>query len=79
MDLGPHAFFILAAYGVTAVIVGGLILRAVLDHRAQLRALAELEGRGLRRRSTGAEPPPSPVAKGRMDKPQRAVPGRRTR
>ena len=51
MNLGPHAFFIVAAYAVTAAIVGGLILRAVLDHRAQRRALAELEGRGLRRRS----------------------------
>jgi heme exporter protein D len=51
MDLGPHAFFIIAAYAVTAIVVGGLILRAVLDHRAQLRALAELEGRGMRRRS----------------------------
>jgi heme exporter protein D len=51
MNLGPHAFFIVAAYTATAVIVGGLILRAVLDHRTQMRALAELEGRGLRRRS----------------------------
>ena len=51
MDLGPHAFFIVAAYAATAVIVGGLILGAVLDHRAQLRALAEMEGRGVRRRS----------------------------
>jgi heme exporter protein D len=52
MDLGPHAFFIIAAYGATAVIIGGLIVGAVLDHRAQLRALAELEGRGARRRSS---------------------------
>ena len=51
MNLGPHAVFIIAAYAVTAVIVGALILRALLDHRAQRRALAELEGRGLRRRS----------------------------
>jgi heme exporter protein D len=51
MDLGPHAFFIVASYAVTATILAGLILRAVLDHRAQLRALAELEGRGIRRRS----------------------------
>jgi heme exporter protein D len=51
MDLGPHAFFIVAAYAVTAVIVGGLILRAIVDHRAQQRALAVLEGRGMRRRS----------------------------
>jgi heme exporter protein D len=56
MDLGPHAFFIVAAYGMTAVIVGALIGRAVLDHRAQLRALAEMEGRGLRRRSERDEP-----------------------
>jgi heme exporter protein D len=53
MDLGPHAFFIVAAYGVTALIVLGLVLRAVLDYRAQLRALAALEGRGARRRSSG--------------------------
>jgi heme exporter protein D len=55
MDLGPHAFFIIAAYGLTAVIVAGLIIRAVLDHRAQMRALADLEGRGLRRRSSAGE------------------------
>lgn len=51
MDLGPHAFFILAAYAATALIVAGLIARAVLDHWTQLRALADLEGRGVRRRS----------------------------
>ena len=56
MDLGPHAFFIVAAYAATAVIIAGLILRAVLDQRAQRRALAELEGRGVRRRSDRAEP-----------------------
>ncbi len=61
MDLGPHALFILAAYAVTALIVAGLILRAVLDHRSQLRALADLEGRGLRRRSSGVEPPLHPA------------------
>jgi heme exporter protein D len=58
MDLGPHAFFIVAAYAVTAAIVGGLIVGAVLDHRAQLRALAELEGRGMRRRSERDDPRP---------------------
>jgi len=57
MDLGPHTFFIVAAYAVTALVVGGLILRAGFDHRMQVRALAELEGRGVRRRSSGAEPP----------------------
>ena len=56
MDLGPHAFYIVTSYAVTALIVGALILRAALDHRAQLRALAELEGRGMRRRSSGIVP-----------------------
>jgi heme exporter protein D len=53
MDLGPHAFFILAAYAATGLIVALLILRAVIDHRAQVKALAELESRGARRRSAG--------------------------
>ena len=47
MDLGPHAFFILAAYAATAAILAGLVLRAALDHRAQVRALAELEVEGV--------------------------------
>jgi heme exporter protein D len=56
MNLGPHAFFIVASYAVTALVVGALILRAVVDYRAQVRALAELEGRGVRRRSGGTAP-----------------------
>jgi heme exporter protein D len=64
MDMGPHAFFILASYGVTAMVLAALILRAVFDHRVQLRALAELEGRGMRRRSAGGEPATS---SGRQD------------
>jgi heme exporter protein D len=62
MDLGPHAFFIVAAYAVTFVIVSGLILRAVLDHSAQVRALAELESRGIRRRSEGPQRQEAAVA-----------------
>ncbi len=46
-----HAGFILASYAVTAAVVGGLVLRAILDHRAQRRALADLESRGIGRRS----------------------------
>ena len=55
MQLGPHAAFIVAAYGVTATIVAALIGRAVLGRRAQLKALAELEGRGAGRRSGRAD------------------------
>ena len=46
-----HGFFIAGSYAVTALVIGALVLRAVLDHRAQIRALAELESRGARRRS----------------------------
>jgi heme exporter protein D len=52
--LGPHAGFILASYGVVAIILGGLTLRILLDHRAQKRALDALEQRGIGRRSGGA-------------------------
>jgi heme exporter protein CcmD len=44
-DAGRHAAFIWAAYGAAALIVLGLILRAILAHRAQERALARLESR----------------------------------
>lgn len=49
--LGNHAGFILAAYGLTVTIVGLLLLWILLDGRAQRRRLAELEARGIRRRS----------------------------
>ncbi|MET7247355.1 heme exporter protein CcmD [Methylobacterium sp. EM32] len=42
MDLGPHAAFILGAYGFTALVILGLVAHAILDRRAQERALARL-------------------------------------
>jgi heme exporter protein D len=67
MDLGPHAFFILAAYGAAAIIVAALVLRAMIDHRAQVKALAGLEARGARRRSAAPvdEEPAASAAAGR--------------
>ena len=50
-DLGPHAIFILAAYGVTFVAVAALALAIVADDRKQRRLLADLERRGIKRRS----------------------------
>jgi heme exporter protein D len=64
MDLGPHGFFIAAAYAATALIVAGLVLRAAIDHRAQQRALAELEARGARRRSELDRAAPEPRGAG---------------
>ncbi|MCG7394864.1 heme exporter protein CcmD [Microvirga sp. ACRRW] len=46
-----HTFFIAFSYSLTALVILGLTLRAVIDHRAQVRALADLESRGIGRRS----------------------------
>ena len=52
MNLGPHAFLIVAAYGAAAVIVSVMVGWVVLDHWRQTRMLAELEARGVMRRSS---------------------------
>ena len=57
-DLGPHAIFILAAYGVTFVAVAALAFFIVEDDRKQRRLLADLEKRGIRRRSAPARAKP---------------------
>jgi heme exporter protein D len=51
LDLGPHASFIIAAYGVTLVAVAGLVLATIGDDMKQRHLLAELERQGIRRRS----------------------------
>jgi heme exporter protein D len=51
MNLGPHATFILAAYGAAALALLSLVLWVWLDHRAQRRALDALEAKGITRRS----------------------------
>ncbi len=51
LDLGPHASFILAAYGVTAVAIAGLVLITVGDDLKQRYLLAALERQGIKRRS----------------------------
>ncbi|WP_375410823.1 heme exporter protein CcmD [uncultured Methylobacterium sp.] len=43
MDLGSHGGFIVGAYAFTALVVGGLILHALRDARAQRRALAAMQ------------------------------------
>ena len=52
MNLGPHVAFIVAAYAAATIILLALISWIVLDHRAQRRALDELEARGTTRRSS---------------------------
>ena len=62
--LSYHGGFILAAYAVTVLILAGIFLWIILDGRAQKRRLAELEARGIRRRSAAPSKPagsPSPA------------------
>jgi heme exporter protein D len=59
MDLGPHAGFIVGAYVIATAVVAALVFWVISDHLAQKRALAELDRRGITRRS--AEPRPSQV------------------
>ena len=70
-DLGPHAIFILAAYGVTLVAVAALAFFIVEDDRKQRRLLANLEKRGIRRRSASA---PAKPDSGNAGKPRRRRP-----
>ena len=51
MTLGPHADFIVAAYGIAVMVVAALIGWVALDYRAQKRSLERLEERGITRRS----------------------------
>ena len=48
---GNYAGFILASYGVVTAVILMLILWVTVDGRAQAKTLAELEARGIRRRS----------------------------
>ena len=55
MDLGPHAAFIIASYAIVAIVMLGLVAWLIVDGRRQQRILDDLEARGVRRRSRGAE------------------------
>ena len=58
MQLGAHAGFIVAAYVITAAVIIGLIVWILADYRSQLRLLADLERRGIGRRSGFQRPGP---------------------
>jgi heme exporter protein D len=54
MEHIDHMPFIVGSYAAAAIVIGVLIGWVMLDFRAQRRALAELEARGVTRRSSGA-------------------------
>jgi heme exporter protein D len=49
--LGPHGGYILVSYGATVLVIAGLVGWVVADHAGLSRRLADLEARGVRRRS----------------------------
>ncbi|MCB1520693.1 MAG: heme exporter protein CcmD [Hyphomicrobiaceae bacterium] len=51
IDLGPHAAYIWGSYGAVALVLAALVAWLWFDGRRQRRLLAELESRGVRRRS----------------------------
>ncbi|GLQ12203.1 heme exporter protein D [Devosia yakushimensis] len=53
IDLGPHAVFIVSAYAGVTLAIAGLIGWTLFDARRTAKKLADLEARGIRRRSAG--------------------------
>jgi heme exporter protein D len=51
MPATAHIGFIVAAYGASAVVIVALIAWVMFDYRLQRRILAELETKGVSRRS----------------------------
>lgn len=51
-----HALFVAAAYGISAVAIVALLAWMLIDQRLRRREIAELERRGIRRRSAAKEP-----------------------
>jgi heme exporter protein D len=51
MNLGPHADFIVLAYGAAIAIVVALVAWVLIDRWRLARTLDELESRGVTRRS----------------------------
>ena len=49
--MSVHDLYVAAAYGITVIVLAGLVGWIVLDQRARRRELAELEAAGIRRRS----------------------------
>jgi heme exporter protein D len=58
MEAMNHLPFIVGSYAAAFVVVAGLIGWVMLDFRVQRRALADLERRGLTRRSASVPPEP---------------------
>ncbi|MGC4024362.1 MAG: heme exporter protein CcmD [Mesorhizobium sp.] len=49
--MSAHDTYVVAAYGITFIVLAGLVVAILVDQSARKRELAELEKQGLRRRS----------------------------
>jgi heme exporter protein D len=56
MQAAAHIGFITTAYAAGVVVIGALIAWVMLDYRSQRRILAELESKGISRRSARETP-----------------------
>jgi heme exporter protein D len=54
MEHIDHLPFIVGSYAAATIVIASLIVWIMLDYRAQRRALADLEMRGISRRSAPA-------------------------
>ena len=54
--MSAHAIYVTAAYGVSILVLAGLIAWVLVDQRGRKRDLAALEAAGIRRRSDAAKP-----------------------
>jgi heme exporter protein D len=52
MLAAPQISFVITAYAAAFAVIVGLVTWVMFDYRAQLRKLADLEKRGVTRRST---------------------------
>ncbi len=59
-----HVGFVIASYLSSALIMGVLAFWLFYDHRAQKKALAELDAKGIRRRSAIAQKQIEAIADG---------------
>lgn len=51
IDISQHFEFIVGSYIITCALVGALVILVIRDYHTQEKRLAELEAKGVRRRS----------------------------
>jgi heme exporter protein D len=63
MAAAAHIEFVVGSYSAAVMVIAALIAWIIIDYRAQRRTLAELEGRGITRRSASMREPAGQAAK----------------